>query len=241
MKKFLPLLILFFLLTITSCSKEEIEEPEIESYYELLTDYEKEIVSYFEDVALGFEFGNSSRITRKWAQPMKIFVGGEPSTALEEELHKITTEINGLATDGFQIEIVTDTLQSNYYIFLGSGQDYASIFPEIKEYIESNWGLFTVYYNGNNNFYKGNMYVDLYRTTSLEAKKHLLREELTQSLGLARDSELYEESIFQLKWTTITQYSNIDRELIQLLYHPEMRPGLNSRDVKEVLAKILLE
>ena len=239
MKKLLILLFCFLLLTITSCSKEEIEKDK--SYFELLSEYEKEVVTYFESIALGFEFGNATWVTRKWQQPMKIYVGGEPSTEMITELGRITSEINSLASDGFYVEVVTDSLQSNFYIYMGSPQGFTNIYPGAEEFVQDNWGLFSIYFYASDYIYKGNMFVDTYRTNSLKARKHLLREELTQSLGLARDSDKYEESIFQQKWTTVTEYKEIDRELIRILYHPEMIAGLNSRKVKEVIAKILLE
>jgi hypothetical protein len=238
MKNKLPLLLLLLILTITSCSKEDIEEDK--SYFELLSEEEKEIVTYFESIALGFEFGNASWVTRKWQKPMRIFVGGEPSPEMITELGNITSEINSLASDGFYTEVVTDSLQSNFYIFLGSAQGFTNIYPGANEHVQDNWGVFSIFFNGSDYIYKGNMFVDIYRPQSLEAKKHLLREELTQSLGLGRDSEKYEESIFQQNWTTVTQYSEIDRELIRILYHPDMSVGLNSRKIKEVVAKILL-
>jgi hypothetical protein len=63
------------------------------------------------------------------------------------------------------------------------------------------------------------MYVDIYRCESLDGQKHLLREELTQSLGLFNDSYKYENSIFQQRWTETTEYAPIDRVLIDMLYN----------------------
>ena len=63
------------------------------------------------------------------------------------------------------------------------------------------------------------MYVDLFRNSDVESYKHLLREELTQSLGLFNDSWDYPESIFYQCWTTTTEYAPIDRELIDMLYN----------------------
>ena len=68
------------------------------------------------------------------------------------------------------------------------------------------------------------MYVDIFRA-DLPGQKHLLREELTQSLGLGNDSPQYIESIFQSAWTTTTSYSMLDKDVIRLLYHPEMNIG----------------
>ncbi len=83
------------------------------------------------------------------------------------------------------------------------------------------------------------MYVDIFRANLIE-QRHLLREELTQSLGLARDSPEFPESIFQQSFSTkTTEYATIDRDLIRLLYHKEMKIGLDRDQTCEVLREIL--
>ena len=64
------------------------------------------------------------------------------------------------------------------------------------------------------------MYVDIYKANNIE-QKHLLREELTQSLGLGKDSFKYPNSIFQSSWTQTLNYLKIDKDVIRLLYHPK--------------------
>jgi hypothetical protein len=203
-----------------------------------LTAYDRRVIDYFSEVALGFEFGGGEEITRKWATEMKIFVGGTKTPDLVNELQKIIGEINALSTDGFQMKIVTDTLESNFYIFLGSSSRYATLFPSQAGFVANNWGLFTVFWNPRNEFYQGHMYVDLLRADAVE-EKHLLREELTQALGLAKDSPLYNESIFQSSFTRTNEYAEIDQDLIRLLYHPGMATGLTQRQVEVVLGDIL--
>ena len=233
------LLLLFTLIIISSCSKDDdsVMSPELPESE--LSDYEINVIDYFKEVALGFEFGNASKITRKWHSEFKIFIGGEPTDELIDELEKIKTEINELATDGFKMSIVSDFSQSNYYIFFGTGAEYAELYPSQASLVNSNWGLFSISWNSQNQFTSGHMYVDISRANSIE-QKHLLREELTQSLGLARDSQKYSESIFQSAWTTTTEYALIDKDLIKLLYHPDMSIGLNELQVSEVLKTILI-
>ena len=171
---------------------------------------------------------------------MKIYVGGAGSSSLINELGKIVTEVNGIATDGFSIEVVSDSLRSNFYIYLGSADEYAAIYPSLSELVKTNWGLFSVKYNGANELDQGNMYVDIYRA-DLTEQKHLLREELTQSLGLGNDSEKYGDSIFQSSWTRTNSYAPIDADLIELLYHPKVTIGLDAAQVDQLLGQILLE
>ena len=204
-----------------------------------LTAYDESVIEYFNEIALGFEFGNASEVTRKWKTDMKIFVGGNKQQEVMDELQTIVGEINALATDGFSASVVTDTLQSNFYIFLGSGGDYAKKFPSLSNLVMSNWGLFNVFFNGSEEIYSGFMYVETDRANSTE-EKNLLREELTQSLGLAKDSNRYPDSIFRADWSTTTEYSDIDKYLVRLLYHPSLQTGLNRSRCAEVLIEIIL-
>jgi len=219
---------------LVSCSKDD------EAIAPGLTAYNESVVDYFKEVALGFEFGNESKITRRWEGNMKLFIGGKPTPALLAETNRIVGEINDLANNEFNVEVVSDSLQSNFYIFFGSGNSYAAIFPAQSSFVASNWGLFSVSYPSSGVLFKGHMYVDINRANLIE-QKHLLREELTQSLGLARDSDLYPESIFQQSFSTkTTEYAPIDRDLIRLLYHPKMKVGLDRDQVDKLLREILL-
>ena len=233
--KYLLFFSLLIIILISSCSKDDEDIlPESE-----LSEYKIDVIEYFKDIALGFEFGNASNVTRKWSTEIKVFIGGESSSELLTEFENIRTEINELATDGFKIMVVNDSLQSNYYIFFGAGTKYAEMFPNESNLVNSNLGLFYVNWNDQNQFYSGHMYVDIMRANSIK-QKHLLREEFTQSLGLAKDSPLYLESIFQSAYTTTTEYATIDKYLIRLLYHPEMSIGLNDLQVDDVLTEILI-
>ncbi len=201
---------------------------------------EEKTIAYFKEIALGFEFGGSSEITRKWKIEMKILIEGNPTNQLSKELDRVVSELNELATDGFHISLTNNENEANFKVFLGSGDEYAIKYPAEAQYVNSNFGLFNILWNTQNELIGGHMYVDIYRTDIIH-QKHLLREELTQSLGLGKDSDLYPDSIFQQSWTGTNEYSEIDKKIIYLLYHPDMKVGLNSETVEPVLRKILSE
>jgi hypothetical protein len=52
-----------------------------------------------------------------------------------------------------------------------------------------------------------------------QAQRSILREELTQSLGLYNDSWKYPNSIFYQGGNDVTEYSDLDKEIIQMLYN----------------------
>jgi len=228
------LLLLVISIFISSCSKFDeniLPAPE-------LSTYELSVIDYFKDIALGFDSGNASEVTRKWNRNMKIFVGGSPNSELLDELERIKNELNILFTDDFTIEIVNDSIDSNFYIFFGSANRYAAIIPEVSNFIGNNLGFYWVYFNSQNSLYKGSMYVDIFRA-SVIGQKRLLRVELTHAIGLGKHSPKYNDSIFQSAWTTNIEYAEIDRDLIRLLYHPSMYSGLYASQVEIVLTEIL--
>ena len=201
------------------------------------TEFQEESIVYFNEIAMGFEFGGYPEITRKWKVPMKVFIGGSRDSRLLQEFNDIKDEINALATDGFEMIEVQDSIEANYYLFFGSGTEYAGHFPYQAEYVPFNWGLFYLVFNQRAEFISGHMYVDIDRADYTE-QLHLLREELTQSIGLAKDSKRYPSSIFQQDWTTTTTYAEIDREMIRLLYHPNMVVGLSESGATAIIQNI---
>lgn len=226
--------VLLFLLTIVLISCSNDDEP-----FSGLTSYDQDVIEYFCEVALGLEFGGTPEVTRKWKNEMRIFVGGNKTPDLMDALNNIVAEINTLATDGFTISIVSDSVEMNYYLFFGPGDQYAKIYPSQGGLVKSNWGLFNIYWDNFNQINAGSMYVDTERASD-EEEKHLLREELTQSLGLGKDSGRYPDSIFQIAWTTTATYASIDKDLIRLLYHPDMVTGLARSNTQSLLTQILM-
>lgn len=174
--------------------------------------YSKEAQEYFKEIALKNEFAGDRSTAYVWDTDMKIFVEGEKPESLMLELQKIVGELNGIINT-IDIKIVSSKSQSNYVIFFGSQYDFTNNYSlNDPQYVSSNLGYFEVYASS------GVMYVDLLNTNEVE-QRHLLREELTQSLGLFNDSWDYPESIFYQGWTTTTEYAPIDRELIDMLYN----------------------
>ena len=226
-------LVILIVSVFSSCKKEEIPPEENLSRFQLQT------IQYFKDVALGFEAGNSSRITRKWISDMKIFIDGNPSDTVMTMIEETNAQLNELPTDGFEIEIVDNQLTSNTYFFLGSASEYTELFPDAEEILGSDLGTFYVWWN-NSRINEARIFVDTDRT-NLRQQRSLIMEEITQSLGLGRDSPRYPNSIFyesQSMGGFATEFAPIDQELIRLLYHPEMEIGINANQVDVVLRRI---
>jgi hypothetical protein len=194
-------------------NETRVDEPYRELYHDKkYQNYSLQSREYFKEIVLGREFEEDSKFVKRWNVDMKIYVSGTHNSELDFELAKIVSELNEIITS-IEIKIVEDSLSSNMLVYFGSWSDFLQIKPnQDEDLLRDNWGLFR--YSGNS----GYMYVDIERANEIE-QRHLLREELTQSLGLFNDSYKYPESIFYSPWSTVVEYAPIDRELIDMLYN----------------------
>ena len=179
-------------------------------------EFSPEAKEYFKKVAYGNEFNSGNTSLKKWNQDVKIYVFGDKRDYLMSELKDIVSELNGLIST-INITIVSNESDANLIVLFGSAQEYNEFESNSVGYTDQNQGLFIVY--GREELTHATMYVDVERTSTNDGQKHLLREELTQSLGLCNDSYDYPESIFYQGWTETTEYTEIDKELIQMLYN----------------------
>jgi hypothetical protein len=197
----------------SSNTKEVADEPSNEPID--MSNFSQEAQDYFNEICRGSEFGGGGTVS-KWRSDVKIFVTGDKREYLMDELKRIVNELNEYI-DPINIKIVNSRSEANYIILFGSAQEYVRLEPIAKDYVGGNFGLFVV--NGGSTITDGTMYVDIFRTESITAQKHLLREELTQSLGFKKDSYTYPESMFYQVWSETTEYSPIDIEIIKMLYN----------------------
>jgi len=237
--RFLPLSILGVLFLLVSCTEEADPVPSDLQ----LSESDAEVIRYFKDVALGFEYGNSPEITRKWDTQMRVYVDGAPTADNSLTLAEAVQDINQLVTDGFSIEIVDDPLRSNCYVYFGSGLDFLTLFPDEEDYVSAaTKGYFRVWWNNDQIINKARIIINPNLLTPPQQKSVIL-EEITQCIGLTNDSPLQPGSVF---YETVNdagyapEYAEIDKELIRLLYHPKMTVGLDENQVDEVLRDILI-
>lgn len=221
----------FLMLLFFSCSKD----PENQATPQDILTTEQ---TYFLEVSLQNEFGSSPNVIKKWGGDIKIFLPDTSYQDLNNELDNIITELNDLS-ETIKIYRVHNQAEANFIAFFGNGTTYAAQYePNAANYVNANWGLVWVYWNTRYEIYKGSIYVDVFRTLEKECQLHLLREELTQALGLLNDSYRYPESIFYQGWTCTTGYAEIDKKLIQFQQNPLIKAGMSRAQAIEILKQL---
>ena len=209
--------------------------------YELNT-WEKEIYNYFLKIALKTEYGYSPNKTIKWTEPMKVFISQKEKYKTQVSIIQETIEkINNLVSDGFKIELTEYTHNSNTIIYLGNRERINELRKTfLKDFNVNFAGLADIEVDFVNfNIVKARIFIDT--DEILEDQRAIILEEITQSIGLMNDSEIYTDStFFQNKILPDKKYHNhfdIDKELIKLLYSPYMKPGLDSKKVEKVFRR----
>ena len=187
-------------------------------------------LEYLSEVSFGVEFGSSDPVLRRWQDDLKIRLHGNPTAEDISTLQDVTRELSVLLPET-SLEIVNDAGNVDLY-FLPESQ-FQAVEPR---YIPLNLGFFRVWWDRNGVIYRGRILVASEGVTQAE-RRHLIREEVTQTLGLFRDSWRYPDSVFYQGWTTTAEYSPLDREVIKLHYSPEYSPGMTRTQVLGALAQ----
>jgi len=191
-------------------------------------DYSSSEIEYFLEIAMGAEYGSSNARVHKWPGDIKIDIKGSPTDEDMETVLQVISELEALM-GGTSIDIVNWSPDIEMY-FTSTG-NFRSIEPH---YVSGNVGFFWCWWNEYSELYDGTILIATNEVTQ-EERSHIIREEITQSLGLMNDSYRYEDSIFYQNWTDVRQYSEMDRAVISILYDSRIAAGMTVKQVKDVL------
>lgn len=210
--------------------------------------YEKELINHFKEVALKTEYGDNKGRIVKWDRVMYLYTlfNGKPIKKGQckeqmEALKKIINKINNLVDNDFKIILTDDIKKSNSIIYLTSVEKMNQMYPNFFAGIEGKVAGLTKGYWKNYNLYKIEIFIDT--NESLEVQKAAITEEISQSIGLSNDTKKHSNSIFyQNKLSDRilnTDLSSLDKDIIQLLYNPSIKAGMNTKQVEKEILKVL--
>jgi len=191
-------------------------------------DYTGEELDYFYETVFGAEFGVSDYTVHKWVDDIRIKVKGSPTAEDIETLDQVIDELNYLI-DGITLDRVM--WDPDIHIFFASYTSFAALEPN---YVPNNMGFFWAWWDAEGALYKARILISTEGITQAQ-RSHLIREELTQSLGIMNDSYQYKDSIFYQEWTDTGSYAEIDRAVISMLYDPGVEPVMTMEEVEDVL------
>ena len=196
--------------------------------------YDEAELAYFGEIAGDAEFGDEGGMLHKWTEDLRIAVYGDPTRRDLAVLDNVIEDINALIGP---VRLTLVESDPNVEIHFIPEPEFASIEPN---YVPVNMGFVYIWWDGGSAITDSRILISTTGITPDE-RAHLIREELTQALGLLNDSWEYEESIFYQDWTTTNRYAPIDRAVIEMLYRPELVPGMTVGDALAILEAIPVE
>ena len=186
---------------------------------------------YFEEIALGLEYGQAEGSVHKWSGPVLVQLHGAPTAEDRAALADVLDDL-GRLIGANRIAVVEEG--GNVDLWFAPVSQFPAIEPH---YVAGNLGFFWIGWNGAGAINRARVLIASDQVTQTE-RAHLIREELTQALGLVRDSDRYRESVFFQGWSETSRYAAIDETVIRMLYRPEVRPGMRRAEVISVLKSV---
>jgi len=213
----------------------------------------QETFDYFLDVAHKIEGLAGDRPVRKWGaraglgKEVFVYVSKLDSSFDSElfgELEQIVAEINTLTND-INLKIIEGDPQTNFElnalrVYLGSIAGYKKhIEPSASVDGFTSDGFFVYHSVGQTSeIVRGSVWVDTTSGNSKQRLKHVIREEITQVLGLTNDSHRFEDSIFFQGDSETSNYSAADKDLIRILHHEDIKVNSSKAQTLAALSTI---
>lgn len=182
--------------------------------------------------AFSVEYGDQgNNALHRFEEPLYFYFYGdrtdEDKLKAMDFLGQLKNNVRGLP----EIYITMNKDQANATVAYVPLEDMAD---HVSGYRSGNWGFVSFFWDGNGQMYRMEIAIAS-DVTSQKERNHLLMEEIVGGLGLTNDIDSHPDSIIYQPWTTTQQLSQLDWELLNLLYDSRLQCGMTWRQTKRAL------
>lgn len=193
----------------------------------------EDVILWFNEVVLDCEFtyGGDASLVQKWDVPLIYHIEGNATAEDLQVLEAFAAWLN--TVEGFPGMYPADAHSfANLNIYFGSarmildrmGPDYENVDGGIR------------YWYSDNAIYDA---IVCYRDDiSQYTRNSVILEEIYNGLGLTQDTILREDSIIWQSYSEPQELTPVDKLLLQLLYHPDIRCGMNAAECEAVIREL---
>ena len=193
----------------------------------------EDVISYFREVCLDAEFATSGdpSYLQRWEEPIYYQINGDPTEQDLAVLLEFAAWLNTL--EGFPgIFEAADTTAANLQFYFCDEQ---TMVERMGENFYGADGGVTFWYI-DNVIYKA---IICYRTDIAQyTRNSVILEEIYNGLGPVQDTDLREDSIIFSGFSEPQALTEIDRLILQLLYHPQMQCGMDAAQCEAVIRQL---
>ena len=201
-----------------------------------------DLIDGFNRTVFGSEYnrwGWQSRIVKKFTGPVRFYVDDRSGSGRSGEIVNFIRSLNG-AIRGLDARIAGSAAEANFRVLVLNRRDYQRVAGR------------ELYGRENARFAPGKCVVRLISgplgITRSDAVivadegdflfRRCMVEEILQGLGPVNDDRSLKESVFNDE-TKHTVFTEFDRSILNMLYHPAVRAGMTARDTEKVLPGIV--
>ena len=197
----------------------------------------------FYEVALGSEFGISTFRVRKWLKPLTIYVEHEIG---DVKLHNqlLNAHIKHLRSiTGLNISRVKDKNSANIRFYFTNQKRLPILIGDIigqdsVQYVHGAVCLANINANEQGEILSANVFIPIDQARMHGKLVSCIIEELTQVLGLVRDSDLVFPSIFYDR-SHNALLTGLDDILLRILHDPSIKAGMTKQQLHPIIQRIL--
>ena len=192
---------------------------------------DEELVTYFLEVAFGSEYSGGDGLVT-WNQPIRIKLMGNYTKSDSLTSVAVTKELNNILSST-QFTLVQQNQNISMYF-----TDRDGFKKDAPKYAWNNSGYFSIRWTPKEKHVTGGKILVNTRQ-SQERRNHVIREEITQILGLMNDSERHPESIFYQNFSKTSEYAEIDTRVLRLWDALSPLSGYKRKEVARYLRKLI--
>ena len=172
-----------------------------------------DVMRYFRDIALRREDNSRIHTIYKWNAAINLFIEGNPAEEDFPVINEVLEYLNSIPNFPGIHEV--------------SSKETADI---VLRFTDGNNGGATGYFvvlssDENDNLTKINIYIR--NSLTREKKNSVIWEEILQSTGVMNDSLLTSDTLFYGGKEDLPYPSELDRTLLEMLYHPLIQSGMS--------------
>jgi hypothetical protein len=201
------------------------------------------ITNSFFEVALGSEYGNAALKVRKWDRPLRIFVEHQVS---DKALHNalLNAQLKDLRRiTKLDIRRVKIQSQANIRYYFTSQKKLPALVQSVSgkgtvKHLNTAVCLATIRTGKNGSIQSAAVFIPVDQARMHAKLVSCIVEEITQVLGLPRDSDAVFPSIFNDR-STNDYLTGLDVVLLKILYNPKIKTGMMKSTLKPLLKNII--
>lgn len=203
------------------------------------------ITDSFYEIALGDEYGTSTYAIKKWNKALRIYVEHQTND-VELRNQLLNAHIKHLKNiTGLDIKRTKHAKDANIHIFFTKENMLQQLVAkkagsQLIKYTYGSLCMATIRAKKTGHIVSANVFIPVDRAMAQGKLLTCIVEELTQSLGLIRDSDLVYPSIFNDK-TKNNLLTGLDEILLKMLYDKRIVTGMTKDELAPIIKKMVKE